>query len=73
MDFKKLIGKASGLAKEHSDKLGPLSKKAAGLLGTTDRDSNKARKSKTKRRSSHAKRGPALDRHRPSARHRQDH
>jgi hypothetical protein len=74
MHFKQLIGKASDLAKDHSGKLGPLGKKAAGLLGTTDRDSKKARKAKTRRRRSpsHDKPGPAVDRHRPPGAHGQD-
>jgi hypothetical protein len=33
MDFKKLIGKATDLAKEHSDKLGPLSRRMGGFVG----------------------------------------
>lgn len=33
MDFKKLIGKATDLAKEHSDKLGPLGKRMGGFVG----------------------------------------
>jgi hypothetical protein len=67
MDFKKLMTKASTLAREHSDKLGPFGKKAAGLLGNKagGESSTKRRPSsspsRTKRRGARVRR-PALRR-----------
>lgn len=71
MDFKKLMNKAGNLAKQHSGKLGPLGKKAAGLLGNkTDNGTRKAkrnarRRSRSARFSSQGNRQQRPAMHRP--------